>query len=109
MPEVVDESNYKALLSCYRLECAAAITAMIVFLFPAIIILWAVFASSDPDNSASGFLTIIFLVAGLIYGGSVVSATGKRISTSLENIELVKNRYTATAVGGTDKKPTRKA
>lgn len=93
VPDVVDKSNYNALISHYRIECAAAIIAMIVFLFPAIIILWAVFSSYDPDNSASGVLIAIFSVAGLIYGGVILSATGKNVSTCLENIELVKKRY----------------
>ena len=93
VPEAVDESNYSALLSNYRAECISAIVATILFLAPAALILWAVYSTYDPSNSASDFLTILFTVAGLIYGGAVLSATGKSISTSLENMELVKERY----------------
>ncbi len=97
VPEVVDESNYSSLLANYRSECVCAIIAMILMLVPAIIILWAVYSTYDPDNSASGFLTILFTIAGLIYGGVILSTTGKSIRTSLENIELVKQRYSGPA------------
>lgn len=98
VPEVVDESNYSFLLSDYRGECIAAIIAMVLFLAPAVLILWAVYSTYDPDNSASGFLTILFTIAGLIYGGVVLTTTGKSISTSLENIELVKTRYSGPTI-----------
>ncbi len=104
VPEVVDENNYGSLLTNYRSECVSAIIAMVLFLAPAVLILWAVYSTYDPDNSASGFLTILFTIAGLIYGGVVLSTTGKSISTSLENIELVKQRYS----GPTIQKPKKK-
>lgn len=98
VPEVVDESNYQALISDYRGELVGAVVAMVLFLLPAVFILWAVFSTYDPDNSASGLLIAIFSIAGLIYGGIVLSVTGKSISTSLENIELVKERYSGAAI-----------
>jgi hypothetical protein len=104
VPEVVDESNYSALLTDYRGECIGAIVAMVVFLIPAIFILWAVYSSYDPDNSASGFLIMLFTIAGLIYGGVVLSTTGKSLGTSLENIELVKKRYSGPAIQKNKKK-----
>lgn len=104
VPEVVDESNYSALLTDYRGECVGAIVAMVVFLIPAIFILWAVYSSYDPDNSASGFLIMLFTIAGLIYGGVVLSTTGKSLGTSLENIELVKKRYSGHAIQKNKKK-----
>lgn len=104
VPEVVDESNYSALLSNYRAECISAIIATILFLAPAALILWAVYSTYDPNNSASDFLTILFTVAGLIYGGVVLSATGKSISTSLENMELVKERYSGPILQKSKKK-----
>ena len=104
VPEAVDESNYSALLSNYRAECISAIVAMILFLAPAALILWAVYSTYDPSNSASDFLAILFTVAGLIYGGVVLSATGKSISTSLENMELVKQRYSGPALQNPQKK-----
>lgn len=104
VPEVVDESNYSALLTDYRGECVGAIVAMVVFLIPAIFILWAVYSSYDPDNSASGFLIMLFTIAGLIYGGVVLSTTGKCLGTSLENIELVKKRYSGHAIQKNKKK-----
>ena len=100
VPDVVDESNYKALLSDYRGELIGAIVAMLLFLAPAVLILWAVFSTYDPDNSASGFLIVLFSIAGLVYGGVVLSTTGKSISTSIENMALVKERYS----GPTDPK-----
>lgn len=96
VPDVVDESNYNALLSDYRGELIGAIVAMLLFLAPAVLILWAVFSTYDPDNSASGFLIVLFSIAGLVYGGVVLSTTGKSISTSIENIGLVKERYSGT-------------
>lgn len=98
VPDVVDERNYDALISDYRGECVCAVVAMIVLLIPAILILWAVFSTYDKDNSASGFLIAVFAIAGLIYGGTVLSVAGKSISTSLENIELVKKRYSGPAI-----------
>lgn len=104
VPEVVDESNYSFLLTDYRSECVSAIIAMVLFLAPAVLILWAVYSTYDPDNSASGFLTILFTIAGLVYGGVVLSTTGKSISTSLENIELVKQRYSGPVIQKTKRK-----
>ena len=104
VPKVVDENNYSALLSNYRAECISAIIATVLFLAPAALILWAVYSTYDPNNSASDFLTILFTVAGLIYGGVVLSATGKSISTSLENMELVKDRYSGPVLQKSKKK-----
>jgi len=98
VPENVDESNYKYLISDYRSECTGAIFAMVIMLIPAILILWAVFASYDPENSASGFIVVIFLIAGLIYVGTVLASAGKSISVCIENVELVKQRYKGPAI-----------
>lgn len=87
VPEKVDESNYTALIDDYRSECIGAIVAVVVFLLPAIFILWAVF------NSENSFLIVIFSIAGLIYGGTILGTAGKHISICLENIALVKERY----------------
>ena len=94
VPEVVDESNYKFLCNEYRTECICAIVALIVMLLPAVLILWAVYSTYDPKNSASDFITIIFTLAGLVYGGVVLHTTFKSINTSMENLKLVKERYT---------------
>ena len=66
VPDVVDESNYKALLSDYRGELIGAIVAMLLFLAPAVLILWAAFSTYDPDNSASEFIIALFSIAGLV-------------------------------------------
>lgn len=93
VPEVVDESNYKFLCSEYRTECICAIVALVVMLIPAVLILWAVYSTYDPKNSASDFMTIVFTLAGLVYGGVVFHTTFKSIHTSMENLNLVKERY----------------
>ena len=94
VPEVVDESNYKFLCNEYRTECICAIVALIIMLLPAVLILWAVYSTYDPKNSASDFITIIFTLAGLVYGGVVLHTTFKSINSSMENLKLVKERYT---------------
>ena len=63
VPNVVDESNYKSLCSEYRTECICAIVALIIMLIPAIFILWAVYSTYDPKNSASDFITIVFTIS----------------------------------------------
>lgn len=93
VPEVVDETNYKFLCSEYRTECVCAIVALVAMLIPAVLILWAVYSTYDPKNSASDFITIIFTLAGLVYGGVVLHTTFKSINTSMENLNLVKDRY----------------
>ena len=98
VPEVVDETNYKFLCSEYRTECICAIVALIVMLLPAVLILWAVYSTYDPKNSASDFITIIFTLAGLVYGGVVLHTTFKSINTSMENLNLVKERYSGPAL-----------
>lgn len=95
VPEVVDESNYKFLCSEYRTECICAIVALVVMLIPAGLILWAVYSTYDPKNSASDFLTIIFTLVGLVYSGVVLHITFKSIKTSIENLNLVKERFSA--------------
>ncbi len=94
VPEVVDESNYKFLRSEYRAECVCAIVALVAMLIPAVLILWAVYSTYDPKNSASDFITIIFTLAGIVYGSVVLHTTFKSITTSIENLNLVKERYT---------------
>lgn len=94
VPEVVDETNYKALCSDYRTECICAVVALILMLIPAVVILWAVYSTYDPKNSASDLITIVFTLAGLVYGGVVLHTTFKSITTSTENLNLVKERYT---------------
>ena len=98
VPNVVDESNYKSLCSEYRTECICAIVALIIMLIPAIFILWAVYSTYDPKNSASDFITIVFTLAGLVYGGIVVHTTFNSINTSIKNLNLVKERYSGTEV-----------
>ena len=93
VPEVVDDSNYHHLLSEYRIECVCAVIALIVMLVPAVIILWAVYSSYDPNNSASDFISIIFTIAGFVYGGILVYTTGNSIKVSMENLAIVKERY----------------
>ena len=94
VPEVVDETNYKSLCSEYRTECICAVVALLLMLIPAGVILWAVYSTYDPKNSASDFITIVFTLAGLVYGGVVFHTTFKSINTSVENLNLVKERYT---------------
>ena len=93
VPEVVNDSIYRHLLSEYRTECVCAVIALIIMMVPAVIILWAVYSSYDPKNSASDFLTIIFTIAGFLYGGVLVYTTGSSIKVSLENLSIVKERY----------------
>ncbi len=93
VPEVVDDSNYDRLRREYITECVCAVLALIVMFIPAILVLWAVFSAYDPKNSAAGFITLCFTVAGFVYAGVVIHTTGKSISTSLENLKLVKERY----------------
>ncbi len=98
VPEKVDESNYQSLRSEYRTECICAIVVLVVMLIPAILILWAIYSTYAPKNSASDFITIIFTLAGLVYGGIVFYATFKSISTSIENLNLAKERYSGSEV-----------
>lgn len=93
VPEVVDDSNYLHLRSEYRTECVCAVIALIVMMAPAVIILWAVYSSYDPNNSASDFVTIVFTLAGFLYGGVLIYTTEKSIKTSIENLKTVKERY----------------
>lgn len=93
VPEVVDESNYQHIRNEYRTECVCAIIALIVMLIPAVIILWAVYSTYDPNNSASDLITIVFTVAGFIYAGVLIHTTGKSITTGLESIATAKERY----------------
>ena len=93
VPEVVDETNYNSLRSEYRTECICAIIALVLMLIPAVVILWAVYSTYDPKNSASDFIAIVFTIAGLVYGGVVLHTTFKSINTSMENLSLVKERY----------------
>ena len=98
VPSAVEESNYKSLCSEYRTECICAIVALIIMLIPAILILWACYSTYDPKNSASDFITIVFTLTGLVYGGVVVHTTFNSINTSIENLKLVKERYSGTEV-----------
>lgn len=93
VPEIVDDTNYSGLIAEYRSECIAAIVALVILLIPAVFILWAVYASYDPKNSASDFITILFTVAGFIYGGIVFYTCGKSVGDSIEKMELTRERY----------------
>ena len=93
VPENVDESNYRSLCREYRIECLSAIFALVLMLLPAGLILWAVYASYDPNNSVSDFMIVIFTIAGLIYGGFVLYMTFNSINTSIKYLFLTKKRY----------------
>ena len=93
VPEVVDDSNYRHIRNEYRTECVCAVIALIIMLVPAIVILWAVYSTYDPSNSASDLITIVFTVAGFVYGGVLIHTTGNSIKTSIENLETAKERY----------------
>lgn len=93
VPEVVDDSNYHHLLSEYRTECVCAVIALIVMLVPAIVILWAVYSTYDPNNSANDFIVIVFTLAGIFYGGVLIHTTGNSIKTSVDNLNIVKEKY----------------
>lgn len=93
VPEVVDDSNYRHIRNEYKTECVCAVVALIIMLVPAVIILWAVYSTYDPNNSASDLITIVFTVAGFLYGGVLIHTTGKSIKTSLDNLDIAKERY----------------
>lgn len=93
VPEIVDETNYKTLCGEYRMECICAIAALMIMILPAALILWAVYSTYDPKNSASDLLTIVFTIAGMVYSGVLLHTTIKSISTSIDNLKLVKQRY----------------
>ena len=93
VPENVDESNYRSLCREYRIECLSAIFALVLMLLPAVLILWAVYASYDPNISGSDSMIVIFTIAGLIYGGFVLYMTFNSINTSIKYLFLTKKRY----------------
>lgn len=93
VPEIVNETNYHSLCSEYRTECVCALIALVVMLIPAILILWAVYSTYDPKNSASDFITVVFTLAGIGYGGVVLHTTCTSIKTSIKNLSLVMERY----------------
>lgn len=93
VPELIDDSNYPHIRNEYKTECVCAIIALIIMLVPAVIILWAVYSTYDPNNSASDLITIVFTFAGILYGGVLIHTTGKSINTSMENLAIAKERY----------------
>ena len=106
VPKNVDESSYYSLRSEYRAECLSAIFALVLLLMPVVLILWAIYSTYDPKNSASIFLAIIFSIAGLIYSAFVLHTIIKSITTSVENLIILKKRYKGTELS--EKKSSKK-
>ena len=90
VPEVVNATNYATLLNMYRTECILSVIALVLMLFPAIAILWAVYDTYDPD---SAFLSAILTLAGCYYIGIALFSTAKSIKTGLECIAELKRKY----------------
>lgn len=93
VPEIVNESNYRSLRNEYVVECVCALIAFVIMQLPAVLILWAVYSTYDPTNSASDFIITIFTIAGLGYSCIIIHATAKSIITSVKNLSLAKIRY----------------
>lgn len=96
IPEVVDETDYKSFCIECRTDCICTVFAFILMLIPVILLLLAVYSTYDPKNSANDFITIVFTLAGLVYGGVVLHTTLKSVTISIKNLNLVKERYTET-------------
>ena len=58
-------------------EKSSAVIAAVIMLIPVLIVLWAAISSYDPDNSASGFVTLLFAVPALVVGGIIVYVASK--------------------------------
>ena len=93
VPEVVNAANYDMLIGDYRTECVCSVITLVLMLFPAIAILWAVYDTYDPESSGGTFLAILLTLVALVFGGIVVHTTCKSIRTSLKNIAEVKKKY----------------
>ena len=57
----------------------SAVIAAAIMLIPVLIVLFAAISSYDPDNSASGFVTLLFAVPALVIGGIIVYVAAKEL------------------------------
>lgn len=61
------------------------------------LIMWAAISAYDPRNSASGFVTFIFVAAGLVVIGIILVAAGSSVSQSAKQFQEAKNLFLKTA------------
>lgn len=93
IPEVMTKEQFKAERSSRRITIGSSIIAALIMLFPVCAFVWAAYAAYDPRNSASGFIIVIFTVAGIAIGGVILHTVGKEIGKALDEIEKLKDNY----------------
>ncbi len=93
IPEVMSEEQFKSECSSRRITIVSSIIAALIMLFPVCAFVWAAHAVYDPRNSASGFIIVLFTIAGVVIGGVILHMVGKEIGKALDEIEKLKNNY----------------
>ena len=93
IPEVMTEEQFKSECSSRRITIVSSIIAALIMLFPVCAFVWAAYVAYDPRNSVSGFILVLFTIAGVVIGGVILHTVGKEIGKALDEIEKLKNGY----------------
>lgn len=96
IPDTPPVINTKQELKKYKKECItsliiATIVSIFFMIFPCAVI-WAAIVSYDSSNSASGFVTIVFILGGLLLIGILISILVKEFITYHEQISIIQDR-----------------
>ncbi len=93
LPEIYTKEELKAHCGSRKATIIISIIAAAVMLAPAIIIVWAAYASYDSSNSASGFLCLLLTIVGIFVGGAIVYSACKEITKAYSEIIQLKESF----------------
>ncbi len=88
--EDVTEEEYKIIKRTFIGNCLGSILLALVTCFVPAAFAYAAVASHDPRNSASGFVTAFFVIAGIVIIGVVLKEIAKNLAKSYRKLQQAK-------------------
>lgn len=97
LPDKLTLPEYRLQRRAFIVGCLISVVVVILLSALPGLIIWAAVSAYDPRNSASGFVTFIFVAAGLVVIGIILVAAGSSVSQSAKQFQEAKDLFLKTA------------
>lgn len=97
LPSKLTLTEYRQQRRMFAVGCLISVIVVLLLCALPGLIIWAAVSAYDPRNSASGFVTFIFVAAGLVVIGIILVATGSSVAQSAKQFQEAKDLFLRTA------------